>query len=254
MAFTFTRALVRAEFLKPSVLETIGEGAFSVSGLEAISLPESLQELQQFAFSECLRLESLSFGEFSCASFARGSFQSINISAIHIPDSITTIHENAFMSCSFLRSVTFSPESRLQEIGGLNRTSIETISIPNGVVVIGPHAFKACHCLLKVEFGVESSLVHIKEEAFWLSSVRLVHPPRSLKRVERFAFADCVMLCHISFSESLTDASLDNCVFGHAAHLSRTFVGLSENFLSHHRTVYHLRRHAVLSQPAPNEG
>lgn len=67
----------------PQGVTSIGENAFSRSGLSEIVMPDSLAEIGDYAFYECTGLTS-----------------------VIIPDGVTTIGKEAFMNCSSLKTMT----------------------------------------------------------------------------------------------------------------------------------------------------
>ena len=83
-AFQGCENLVNLTFEENSLLEQIGEGAFSYCiGLHEVELPSSLFSINNFAFEGCTNLESIVIGE-----------------------NITSIGTSAFINCTSLNSVT----------------------------------------------------------------------------------------------------------------------------------------------------
>ena len=81
--YAFEKNYALKNIVIPNGVETIGNYAFSQSGLESISLPDSLHSLYIGTFDQCRSLES-----------------------IHIPKGVTTIERMVFMKCDLLSEIT----------------------------------------------------------------------------------------------------------------------------------------------------
>ena len=93
-----------------------------------VILPESITQINQYAFYNCSSLTSVT-----------------------IPDGVTSISNRAFYNCSGLTSITI-PNS-VTSIGGYafyNCSSLTSITIPDSVTSIGDSAFEHCYKLVEV--------------------------------------------------------------------------------------------------------
>jgi hypothetical protein len=140
---------------------TIGNEAFSGSGLESIDIKPSIS-YGKFVFDNCL-----------------------NIKSITIPGN-TILGEGMFKSCTNLKSVTF--EGRVSEIPARifsNCDNLRSISIPNGATAIGKNAFDASGI---ISINIPNSITSIGEYAFYKTKITSVIIPNSVTKIEQNAF------------------------------------------------------------------
>ncbi len=102
----------------PNSITSIGYKAFYNSTLKEIVIPESVTDIEEYAFGSCSKLTSVT-----------------------ISDGVTSIGNNAFSYCSSLTSITI-PNS-VTNIGSyaFRNCSITSITIPESVTYIGSYAF-----------------------------------------------------------------------------------------------------------------
>ena len=102
----------------PNSITSIGYKAFYNSTLQEIVIPESVTDIEEYAFGSCSKLTSVTIG-----------------------DGVTSIGNNAFSYCSSLTSITI-PNS-VTSIGSyaFRNCSITSITIPESVTYIGSGAF-----------------------------------------------------------------------------------------------------------------
>ena len=107
-----------------------------------IVIPDSVTEIDDWAFSHCDRLTSINIPD-SVTEIGYSAFRGCSrLTSINIPDSVTIIDDCAFLGCSHLTSINL-PDS-VTEIGrsafaGCN--SLTSITIPDSVTEIGNYAF-----------------------------------------------------------------------------------------------------------------
>ena len=125
----------------PKGLTSIGNGAFSGSGIINFNLPDGLKTIGGIAFGSCLRLNSIEIPE-SVTDIGEYAFKSCNMSEIQLPKSLTSLKYGTFMSCS----------------------NLTTIRIPKAVTSIDTDAFKSCQALRSVY--IENGATKIEKHAF----------------------------------------------------------------------------------------
>ena len=79
----------------PDTVRTIGDGAFSMSGLIAITIPEGVKKIGVNAFSHCERLQWVSIPD-SVTSIGGGIFCGSGVDVVRLGDGITEIPTKAF--------------------------------------------------------------------------------------------------------------------------------------------------------------
>ena len=108
------------------IVERIGVPCFEWSGVEEVSVPNSVRELCEGCFKACRRLRRVTFGPSS--SLERIGFeafgavqgfgnQGCGFEEISIPDSVCELCDGCFKWCESLCRVTFGPSSSLERIG-----------------------------------------------------------------------------------------------------------------------------------------
>ena len=172
----------------PEGVTTIGYGAFNRCNLLSLSLPNSLQTIENGA-------------EYS----NNGAFEgNKNLTEVTIPDNVTALGAYTFEYCSALSQVTL-PDGLLS-IGARafhNCTSLRTIRFGADLLTIGENAFENCSALSSVAIPDKVSI--IPEYAFYNCSVlSQVSLPKQLATIEVAAFMNCKSLSSIILPEGLT--------------------------------------------------
>ncbi len=112
----------------------IGDDAFLFSSLTSITIPNSVENIGNYAFTACYSLDSIIIPN-SVISIGDNAFYNCkNLTSITIPNSVTTIGNKAFKYCS----------------------SLISILIPNNVTSIGKEAFYDCDSLTSVEWNAKN--------------------------------------------------------------------------------------------------
>ncbi len=120
----------------------ISSDSFAGEPLVSITIPESVETIDCWAFSFCKALSSVNIynGVKIIDEFAFCDCTSLT--SINLPDSVTKIGQGAFKGCASLKSITFS--ENLTEIGKhtfKGCTSLTSINLHDSVK-IGKNAFK----------------------------------------------------------------------------------------------------------------
>ena len=202
----------------PDGITEIGNSAFSWNGghMKSITLPESLQRIGAYAFSDCDHITSLT-----------------------IPRSVTFIHENAFYSfpgltdltlcCNVTKDVTQAfiyihcenltrvrIANGVRSIGDrafLNFRKMTSISIPDSVTDIGSEAFRQCENL--TDIALPDGLTSLGEGAFAICRrLQHIYIPRGITRLRKNLFSGCYALSQVDVTPYLTDIeqwAFDSC-------------------------------------------
>ena len=110
--------------------------------ITAVSLPEGLTSIGDWAFKGCTALTSVTIPD-SVTSIGEFAFSGCSaLTSVNIPDSVTGIGSYAFDGCSALTSVTI-PDSVTSIGAGAFRecSSLTSVTIPDSVTSIGEWAF-----------------------------------------------------------------------------------------------------------------
>lgn len=201
----------------PSFVKAIGGGAFEDSTVEKLTIPDTVERIEAFAFLNGTNLTSVTLPS-HLDGIEMGMFQNCSsLTSIIIPETVTWIGEGAFQGCGALDGIVI-PKAvevigvsafhecyglRHVELGdGLKRianhtfaglTHLETVLIGNSVVTIGNGAFAGCTALVNLHIG--DSVATIGQSAFAsCSSLTSLTYPSSLLSIEAYAFAGCVSM------------------------------------------------------------
>ena len=156
-----------------SSIKTIGKYCFSVTNIESIFIPESIQKLKEgwcnsFIKSVIISPKNKYYGYLDekhqmISKIKNGRFESLvlalhNITFAKIPKSIKCIKAYAFQYCEKLNTILFENDSELCSIKrqAFYLSSIEHIIIPKRVVNLVPFTFSCMRKLKSIEFLGES--------------------------------------------------------------------------------------------------
>lgn len=162
-------------------VKCIGIRAFTETGLTQLELPNTVEQIGDSAFSECL-----------------------NLSHAVLPDSVTQMGEYLFEKCSALENVQLPAGIKLIESATfLNCANLQSIQIPEGVDTIESDAFLGCTALTSVL--LPSTLKAIEEDAFFrCTALKSVILPEGVATVGKRAFGNCFNLASVTVNGSTT--------------------------------------------------
>ena len=167
--------------------------------LKKVIIPDSVEVIDNQAFSGCSALEEVLFtgNSQSLRKIEYGAFSGcVNLRSINVPDSVTSVASGAFHGCNGLKDsngflivgkilVSYSGEE-------------EDIVVPNGVVVIADDAFKG----KKLKSAVlPDGVQHIGHNAFFMmKTLESVSIPDSVEMIGGNAFCWCENLQSINLA------------------------------------------------------
>lgn len=128
----------------PDNLTTIGESAFSRSGLTALVLPSTLTTVGTDAFFQCEQLENVEMKQLSgSCTFGNRAFGScFQLKHITLSEGVTAISTQMFDKCSMLESIRIPSSCKTIGQEAFNIcASLHSIVIPEGVELIEKQAF-----------------------------------------------------------------------------------------------------------------
>lgn len=159
----------------PDTITRIKRGAFKQSSIKNITFSKNLECIESLAFGFCNNLEEVIIPE-NVIEIMDATFVCCNkLTNIILPNTLSRIHASAFEKC---RNLTY-------------------IKIPNGVTDIYSSAFIDCEKLEEVVFN--KGLERIWTSAFKNTNIKKLDFPKSLIKIEGFAFEDCKNLKNINF-------------------------------------------------------
>ena len=163
----------------PEGITSIGYQAFYESSLTSITLPKSLETVNDGVFQGCDALESVTF-KGSIPKISSSMFGSCDaLESIDIPEGVETIESHAFRNCKALKSVT----------------------IPQSVRKTAAYAFESCTSLASVTLN--EGLEELDDSAFSNTPISEIYIPSTLKSAD-YPFKGCKKLNKVTFAKSLT--------------------------------------------------
>ena len=135
-----------------------------ISGCKNTVILDSVTSIEDFAFSGCTGLTSITIPD-SVTSIGWRTFEGCtNLTSITIPNSLTSIEDGAFSGCTGLTSITI-PDSvtSVDYCAFSGCTGLTSITIPDSVTMINWYAFDGCNGLTDVYYtGSEEQWNKIK--------------------------------------------------------------------------------------------
>ena len=175
----------------PETCVSIGEYAFSGSGLRSIEIGSGVNNIGNGAFENCSRLNS-----------------------VVIPtNSVKRIESNAFYSCGNLKNLTIG--KGLEYIGSyaFYNCGLRSLVLPTSLKRIDYYAFNNCYSLQNINFA--EGLTEIGENAFQnCSNLRNLRLPSTLRTIGNAAFRNCSSLSEVhvpSMLQTIGDEAFKGC-------------------------------------------
>ena len=200
-AFNSASNLTTVTFNSRNASKTIGEYAFAGTKISAISIPQSVETIHDYAFSNCSALENIEIGN-SVKTIGNYAFTKCGkLSTVSIPGNVETIGSYAFSNCSALENIEIG--SGVKTIGNYafsDCTALKDVEI--GSETIGDFAFSDCTALKDVKIG--SGVKTIGDFAFNnCSAIVSIAIPSPVETIGNGAFNSCTSLSDITVTESV---------------------------------------------------
>ncbi|MCR5120356.1 MAG: leucine-rich repeat protein [Lachnospiraceae bacterium] len=151
------------KIILPDSMEKIGDYAFSETELSGITIPSKVKEIGEGAFRECKKLRTISVNSAVLEKAGVGlypSFSKCTVSRIDLSDDITVLPRGLFSNIVFIEDFTLVLPKNLTtiETGAFSSsTGIKSITFPVGIKTIKINAFSGCGDISEVIYeGSES--------------------------------------------------------------------------------------------------
>lgn len=135
-------------------VETIGHGAFEMSAVTSVTIPDSVTAILDRAFANCSQLTNISIPN-SVTSIGFSAFEHCtSLKSITLPSSLRSISEALFFCCPQLTTIHIPDSvSSIQSYAFYHCRNLETIHIPVSVTSIGVYAFDGCPNSMTVTYS-----------------------------------------------------------------------------------------------------
>lgn len=175
----------------PETCVSIGEYAFSGSGLRSIEIGPGVETIGSNAFYSCNRLNSVVIPTNSVKRIESGAFSYCgNLTNLAIGKGLEYIGSSAFYNCGLRKLVLPTSLKRIEGGAFAYCHSLQNIDFAVGLTEIGGGAFEGCSNLRNLR--LPSTLRTIENAAFRnCSSLSEVHVPSMLQTIGDEAFKGC---------------------------------------------------------------
>lgn len=159
----------------PETLAEIGEYAFYGTGLEGLTIPDTVISIGGYVFANCKALISITLPQ-SITIIKSSTFSGCeNLEGVIIPDNVSIIENNAFLNCKSIVKIDLG--ENVKSIGDnafKGCSNLKTIIIRNGdisaLTTLGSNAIASTHSSLCI-IVPQDALKAYKEAANWSSYV-----------------------------------------------------------------------------------
>ena len=141
-------------------------GFKNCKNLKTVTLPNTLTEIQSFAFQGCSALTT-----------------------INIPDSIKKIDYKAFDGCSSLKSINLKNVTEIYPYAFYGCESLSSVTLSNNLTIIDENAFSGCSSLKSIT--LPSGLKNIGQQVFRNSGLTTITIPASVTEIYSGTFEGC---------------------------------------------------------------
>lgn len=180
--------------LLPSTISQIYNYAFYGFDFTTIALPDSITNIGEYAFAECRKLETITFGDNLLLIGNKAFSNDSNISSIFVPKTTETLYSTAFDGCTKL--VDIRVDEKNDVYSSRDESGIE------------------CHCIWSKSqqqliqgtsrTRIPDTIMTIRNNAFYnISNLHYAIFPATLKEIQDNAFTSCSQLTLFAYMGSV---------------------------------------------------
>jgi hypothetical protein len=230
-AFDGCEKITAFDFSSAPNLETLGEGAFSRTGLTTLVIPKSVKTIGPGLLQDVATLTTLSFEKgIGITTIPASAFEGTSITTLELPKSVRTLERLSFKQVRLLKTLTYEPGTELATIDTevFWSTGLTSFTIPPKLTVLNPGNFFESPNLTKlvIEPGNTSFILDRdrvlldKMKATVLFALRDIQEygvPPSIRTIGGYAFYQCSQLQKIEIDSSSNLEVLGRFAFGFSA-------------------------------------
>lgn len=205
---------------------------FTYSPLKSVTIPSTVKYIDDYAFVDCISLETVDLGE-GVERIGKAFSGCKSLKNIFLPKSLKEISGKAFLNTAIAAYDIDSTNPYLSVVDGVlyNKTITKLISyptvkagsftVPQSVTTLCDFAFMGCKKLTSLT--INNSVTSIGICLLEFSNVEHVALPNSIKTIPSSMCADCVNLKSIEIPESVT--TIDHAAFADCTSLASVTMG-----------------------------
>ena len=206
-ASELTGALQVPSTIDGKTVISLGLNAFENSKITSITIPDTLKDIETYAFSDCTNLTQINWGA-GVESLGVGAFEDCTgLTEITIPKTFTGHMGNyPFNGCNNITKVIF--EEGITEIPSFicqNLIGIKEITIPNSVTKIDSFAFNACENLERINWGANVESLGVETFGDCVSLTEITIPKTFTGHMGNYPFNGCDNITKVTFEEGITE-------------------------------------------------
>lgn len=195
-------------------MTSLGSLAFTGSQLKSIFIPNNVKKLDNYVFSNCNKLETVTIEEGITGFFDTKNVFSgcTNLKTVNLPSSFLTLGQYMFANCTSLEEITLYGD-RIPEGAFTGCTSLKKVNAPR-LCVVKSSAFSGCKNLTNISFANIEQQSEIGIKAFSdcekLTNIYL----GTVTKIEDSAFENCTSLEKLVFPSrlnSIYNYAFDGC-------------------------------------------
>jgi len=187
----------------PKTLKTLSSRVFHMSGLESVTLPDSITSIGDHILADCPSLKSANWpaGTTYMPDYAFAG--SAALETVTLPDTLTTIHRGIFRSCKALVMTTL-PES-VTQIGEelfYDCDALTSFTIPGKLTNLNHNFFNECDGLK--EITIPANIITMGNGIFYdCDALTKVTMANTVKTMGSGIFRGCEALKDVTLSQNL---------------------------------------------------
>ncbi|MBR4703274.1 MAG: leucine-rich repeat protein [Oscillospiraceae bacterium] len=233
----YSSGVQHVEFAPGSALREIGRYAFADSALMEISLPDTVEKIDYYAFSGALQLTEAALGACDGLMLYGHAFYGSGLQSISIPAGVRYIGEMCFSGCQELTAFTVSESNaNYCAIDGVlfNKSGTRLVTFPAGrsgtytiadtVATLEVSAFEGS-LLNEIRLTDSSRLITLGYRAFYdCDQITSFYVPAGVVSIDFYAFSGCDRLETVTVSENSQLSGIYGNAFSDCRRLTDFFV------------------------------
>ena len=206
-------------------------GFTNCQNLTAITLPNTLTEICDFAFKGCFNLTSITIPPLATSIGAQAFSGCKSLTTINLPSGITSIGYGAFESCESLTTMAIPTKVIKIEANVFKGcTSLENLTFSKAIESIGISAFEDCKNLKT--FAIPNKVEIIEAKTFkGCYNLTTLTAPIKITAIGEKAFSGCEKLTGFAIPDGLTvigDYAFENCTAIEEIHIPKTVITMGK--------------------------